>query len=192
MSLTIKEDEEERDEEAKSHGPYTYDVYTAKDHTPHDEMGQRQAVGLVDGVAAADTGFVGAEAAASIKSVREAAFPAALVDKGMRARVQDGKASVEADWRHILNSIAKRPLDAEVAAEHEAYEAVNAILHGRVAADGLRAAIEAGGETLERALAALAASRVTRVGVNLIGCMQATEGVMARVAAALPTSLFRS
>jgi len=76
-----------------------------------------------------------------------------------------------------------------VVAEHERYEEVHAILHGRVAADSLKAVIVEGGATLHRALEALKASHVKRVGTNLLGCAQATPEVMARVTAALPASL---
>ena len=93
------------------------------------------------------------------------------------------------DRQHILNSIAGRELMAEVVAEHERYEEVNTILHARVAADSLKAVIVEGGATLDRALEALKASRVKRVGTILGDCEQATPEVMARVTAALPASL---
>ena len=66
---------------------------------------------LVDGIAPADRGIVGGGTAAAVdgqtmkKSAREAPFPVVLLDKGMRARVQDGQASVAADKQHILNAI---------------------------------------------------------------------------------------
>ena len=50
VSLTIEE--KDRDEEARAHGPYTYDVYTVPEN---DLLGKkRQAVGLVDGLAPAE------------------------------------------------------------------------------------------------------------------------------------------
>ena len=44
--------------------------------------------------------------------VFEQHFPVALINSGMRTRVQAGRASVEADRRHILNTIADRELEA--------------------------------------------------------------------------------
>ena len=55
--------------------------------------------------------------------------------------------------------------------------------------DALKQAIVAGGATLDRAVEALAASRVTNVGLTLKECEQATEEVLARVLAVLPVKL---
>ena len=68
---------------------------------------------------------------------------------------------------------------------HTAYDETNMTLHGRVAADALRPAIETGGSMLDRALEVMRASRVTRVGVNLANCKEATARLMRRVQAAL-------
>jgi hypothetical protein len=178
---------------AQAHGAYTYDVYTALQHRPKGvgfSLGARQALGLVDGIASADTGFMGAQAEATSKALREERFPPALLDKGMRARVQDGQASVAADKVHILNCIiGGRELDAEVLLDHARYEEINATLHGRVATDALKPAIVTGGAMLERALEALAVAHVTRLGVSLGVTKEATVEVMTRVVAALPLSL---
>ena len=184
VSLTIKE--EERDEVARAHGRYTYDVYTA----PKPKPLYRDAVGLVDGIAPADSGRSGPHIETTTKYFREKEFPVALIDKGMRARVQEGQASVDADKQHILNAIiGGRELNATVPAEHPRFEEINATLNGRVAADAMTAAIEAGGATLERALEALKAGRATIFCMYLQDCKEATAEVMARVVAALPDSL---
>ena len=189
MSLQMKE--EERDATARANGPYTYHIYTKLTHSAGG-LGERQAVGIVDGLAPADTGYAGTRNEKAMKSEREAHFPKPLLRLAMSARVEEGEASVASDCKHILNCIVGggRDLNAEVVPAHESYEEVNRILHGRVAADSLRHAFEEGGEMLEASLVALEASSVKRVSVYLQECEAAatTEG-HERIVAALPSNL---
>ena len=67
-----------------------------------------------------------------MKKERESMFPIGRLQHGRAARVQEGKASVDKDRQHILNTMAGRGLSAETLDEHEGYERVNRMLHGRV------------------------------------------------------------
>lgn len=158
-------------------------------------MGRRQAVGITDGIAPADEGYLpggGREARSKVR--REEAFPPALFALGLHAKVQDGEASVPSDKVHILNRIigGERDLNAEPPAQHPEYDRINAILQGRVAVSTLAPAIRQGGELLDAALQRLAASRETSVSVSLGHGERnkgATADVMTRVVEAMPTSL---
>lgn len=91
VALTIEE--HERHTDARTHGRYTYDVYTAhKHHLSEYGINNLSAVGLVDGVAAVDYVRGGGEMfAASWKCRREVPFPLELLEKGMHARVEEGQ-----------------------------------------------------------------------------------------------------
>ena len=188
MSLQIQE--HERDAKARAKGSYEYHVYTKLAHDARG-FGERKAVGLVDGFAAADIGYSCAGNVVPMKAEREAFFPKALLRRALGARVEAGEASVASDRKHILNCIVGggRDLNAEMEATHARYDEVNAILHGRVAADALRQALEEGGEMLDMTLAALKASNVKRVGVYLQESKAATAEGQERLVAALPASL---
>ena len=158
VALTVKE--EMRDEQVRGE-PFTYDLYTAT-HYKHESTpdwtgavahatyyyGVVDAVGITDGVVAADRGYspdydltslndVGVYSeAGEVKANREAGFPKLLVDKAIRAQTQAGKASVDADRRHILNTIiGEKDLDAEAPTDHANYEAINALLNARACCD---------------------------------------------------------
>lgn len=192
-SLQMKE--EERDVKARANGPYKYHIYTKRTHNAGG-LGERRAVGLVDGDAPADAGYADNPGTRCrnqmpMKAEREAHFPKALLRLALGARVEDGEASVAADRKRILNCIVGggRDLNAEAPPSHERYDDVNSILHGRVAADALRAALEEGGVMLEAALAALQASSVKRVSVYLQESKAATIEGQERIAAALPVTV---
>ena len=184
------------DEEGRA-SRYTYDVYTA---APNDDApittvdgaptrrSKPLAVGLVDGLCPADESYGGMHTALA-KSLREQPFPASLQLRGMTARLQMGDASVEEDKKHILNSIARRPLNDAYVKENPYYEEVNDVLHGNVAAGSIRLAIVEGGRMLDVTLEALRRSSVKRVGVFLQDCDQATSSVLERVFEALPATL---
>jgi len=187
VSLSVSEDQ--RDAVAREHGAYTFDLYTAVENKPDTLLGAREAVGLIDGLAPADTGFVG-EAADKWKALREAAFPYKLLDLGMRTSIQAGSTSLATDKKRILNTIiAVRNLNAEPPPRHEQYEVTNKLLHGRVAADSLRLAFDKGGAFLNRALQALSSAQAKCVTVGLRGLrQQPASAVVARAMVALPES----
>ena len=124
---------------------YTLDIYTAGvEHKGRPAA----ALGFVDGIAAVDmeqmrlqstsVGDADADeekeksAVHKMKKERESMFPIGRLQHGRVARVQEGKASVDKDRQHILNTMAGRGLSAETLEEHEGYERVNRMLHGRV------------------------------------------------------------
>ena len=120
---------------------FTLDIYTAG----AERNGRPAAAsGFVDGIAAVDmehaasVGDADADkekqksALHKMKKERESMFPIGRLQHGRAARVQEGKASVDKDRQHILNTMAGRGLSAETLDEHEGYERVNRMLHGRV------------------------------------------------------------
>ena len=65
--------------------------------------------------------MVTAMPAVARKALRESHFPPSLLHRGIKARLQDGRASVEADRRHILNCIrGADDLNAAVEGQFEA------------------------------------------------------------------------
>lgn len=122
---------------------YVYDVYTASQpqqtaersaagtrHAPGDE---RQAVGITDGLAAAD-------ADADDKFGRELQFPLNLLESGLTCECARGEASFAKDKANILAAIGYR--NAEM----------DCTVHGLLAAAALRRALEEGGARAERYL----------------------------------------
>ena len=142
-----------------------------------------------------------------LKTEREGEFPSAQLEKALAVDVREGDASIPSDRTHILSAMAGLPAPkhsanepcncAEPPAEHEAFEAVNRSLRGRVAASALRRAVEAGGEMLGRYLEALDGSRLRRLSINFGGrsgwdddtCKELTAQVVARLINALPSTL---
>lgn len=115
-----------------SNPDFTFDMYTAVDHEweswDGSEREQRNAVGILDGLAAVDTD-------AEDKIFREQHFPLALLhEHGLRAECQNGQASMHADKVRILDAIG------------DSAAMLDATIHGRVAVAGLVRAVEAGGE----------------------------------------------
>ena len=80
---------------------YTYDLYTALEHTGLCEE-KRTAVGITQGLVWADQGQP------QLKSWREEHFPLELVDCGVSFKCQEGAASVVADKDKIIAEIADR------------------------------------------------------------------------------------
>merc|ERR1740124_1115921 len=116
-------------------------VYTAETHTydadscahPNIYKGNsdrrkieepREAVGIISGGATCDYGNTWRTAE------REAYFPFELITQSMAIKVEEGKASVEDDRVHILNSIIGETdnLNAPPPTSHKKYDAVNAAL----------------------------------------------------------------
>ena len=61
-----------------------------------------------------------------VKSLREDNFPVGVLEKAMNIRIQNAQASMEADRRHILNTIAgSATLDQQPPANHPQYDVVN-------------------------------------------------------------------
>lgn len=102
---------------------YQYAMYTAIEHVGADDH-HHQAVGVVEGLAAPDNGQT------ARKASRERFFPQERLDRALEVELQHGAASVEADKRHILNSIVgASDLEAAPLAEHARYSELNATLH---------------------------------------------------------------
>ncbi len=84
-----------------------------------------------------------------------------LLQAAFDIKVEDGKATVETDKRHILNWLTGMPLDSEPPLTHAKYDLINKLLHAHYALGGLPRCVDAGGEALEQCLAALRASPPT-------------------------------
>jgi hypothetical protein len=98
------------------------------------------------------------EHTAASKAHRQARFPVELLQAAFDIKVEDGQASVEADRRHILNSLTGMPLDSEPPRTHAQYDRINKLLHAHYALGGLPRCVAEGGEALEQCVAALRAS----------------------------------
>ena len=96
--------------------------------------------------------------AAFMKARRQGRFPVKLLQHAFRIKVEGGQASFEADRRHILNTLARRPLGDDPPASHDEYDRIDKLLHSHYALGGLARCFAAGGEALEQCLAALRAS----------------------------------
>lgn len=123
--------------------PFTFDVYTALEHDDpiramHKDLEPRRkrAVGLLDGTCEADVRAMYSIFAGMAKLLREAPFPSHLLQHGLAVRLENGKASVEADRVHILNAIVGRPLldlNDEPPEASPRYDEINTKLAGRIA-----------------------------------------------------------
>ena len=102
---------------------YTYDMYTAREHT--DFWGKKRlAVGITQGLVWVDAGN------SSIKSEREEHFPLELIDRGVSFKCEEGAASVEADKVKILSEIGNQKTVLD--------EQIHAVVSGAVLARALR------------------------------------------------------
>ena len=99
----------------------TYDVYTACDLTKQDAKRKEGAIGLVDGIAAADEDAAG-------KQKREVYFPFELAKRSLAVKLQISKASVESDRTRILNAIVGAPPDSQPPETHEQFDRMNSML----------------------------------------------------------------
>ena len=170
---------------------YALDVYTSFKHSYNREglherkvLEARHAVGITDGVAAADQG------SRFLQLNREKHFPRGLLWMLVTSTVEKGTASMEDDRRFILNTITGR---SDIALlpfpKHLAYDAFNSRLRGRFAACALRAAIDGGGDFLKATLHGLKSTRsLDALTVNFAEC-HVSEVVLQQVIAALPRSL---
>merc|ERR1719158_1257938 len=98
-------------------------------------------------------------------------FPFELAERALTIRLEDAKASIEADRRHILNRIAGRSemdLDAEPFDTHWNYDRVNNALRGRFAQVALRTAIEV--NSYQVFLDALWTSGLRQLSLRLANC----------------------
>uniref|UniRef100_A0A7S2HEF6 Uncharacterized protein n=1 Tax=Zooxanthella nutricula TaxID=1333877 RepID=A0A7S2HEF6_9DINO len=112
---------------------FLYDIYT---------MAGQTAVGLADGYNYAD--MKRANCRQIDKNTREAGFPIQTVVDALSTKIQDAKASVEADRRHILNVIVDAPLNDQPPERHQLYDRLNRLLAGRFAAASWRNAVVTG------------------------------------------------
>ena len=135
-----------------------YDVYTARPHRFELRMGgkdlseDREAVGICSRPAVfkgttdddkfnaeLDKQFNGVEPARA-QQEREQHFPLDLARSAFKLRLQDAKASVEADRVKILNTLAGRPPADRAKTplpESDGYEELNDVLRGRLAASAI-------------------------------------------------------
>jgi hypothetical protein len=88
---------------------YTYDMYTALEHT-NDDGEERFAVGITQSAVWTDEG------SSYVKSQREQHFPLELIDRGVSFKCEEGAASVAADKVKILSEIGdqKTVLDEQI------------------------------------------------------------------------------
>lgn len=122
---------------------YVYDVYTVRQPQQTADRGaagtrqargdEREAVGLTDGLAAADTDAGG-------KLDRELQFPLELLESGLSCECARGEASFAKDKANILAAIGYRTAE------------MDAVVHGLLAAAALRRALEEGGARAVRYL----------------------------------------
>ena len=148
---------------------YTYDMYTAVEHEYEDynaiagrsngRTEQRSAVGITDGLAAVDCD-------AKAKGQREKFFPMELLALGMAVKCREGQASVEADKARILQCIGSKT------------DRLDATVHGRVAAAGLRRGLEAGGEQAALYLMAIQQGHLRKLELDMEGSDADTEETM--------------
>jgi hypothetical protein len=98
---------------------YLFDAYTARKDAARKESREPDAVGLLDGFAAADTeSRHGDSDAARNKARREAAFPLELIWRALDFKVQDATTSLPADRARIVAAIDdESSLNATVAAK---------------------------------------------------------------------------
>ena len=163
---------------------YKCDIITAQKHRLNG--GARAAVAITDGLVAADEGHV------SAKTARESFFPDSLLQAAMSIQLQNGLASVESDRIHILNWLIGRTgsdLELPVHTTHSAYDDLNAMLHGRVAAGAVRRAVEGGAEMLATYLRAINLSNLRKLAVDFLGCDACTAAIAEQIIDSLPSTL---
>ena len=144
-----------------------YDVYTARPHRFEMRWGDsihgfkdlsedREAVGICSQPAVFRTGNdewdkqSGGVEPAVAQQTREQHFPLKLARLAFTLKLQDAKASVEADRVKILNTLAGRPLAERAETplqESDGYEELNDVLRGRFAASAMCPLVDAGGAT---------------------------------------------
>eukprot|EP00930_Biecheleria_cincta_P083151 TRINITY_DN72779_c0_g1_i1.p1 TRINITY_DN72779_c0_g1~~TRINITY_DN72779_c0_g1_i1.p1 ORF type:complete len:669 (-),score=97.88 TRINITY_DN72779_c0_g1_i1:264-2270(-) len=156
---------------------FLHDIYTAV-----KSNSMLSAVGLVDGFAVADAGFIDSRPDPRSKAMREARFPAHFQQAALQFHVTEAKASVQSDLDMILRTITDPcALDATVASKVCAAQLGQMMLSSEV--------IEA--ELFERELEALQKSRLRKLVVSLPSYLPAATSAdrLSQVCGALPTTL---
>ena len=98
----------------------------------------------------------------------------------------------ESDRVHILNWLIGRTgsdLELPVLMNDRAYDALNNMLHGRIAAGAVRRAVEGGEEMLATYLKAINLSNLRKLEVDFLGCDACTTAVAKQLINALPSTL---
>ena len=152
---------------------YKCDIITALKHRL-DYRGARAAVAITDGLVKADEGHVTA------KTERESFFPDSLLQAALSIQLENGRASYESDRVHILNWLIGRTgsdLELPVLMNDRAYDALNNMLHGRIAAGAVRRAVEGGEEMLATYLKAINLSNLRKLEVDFLGCDACTSAI---------------
>ena len=144
----------------------------------------RRAVGLTDGPAKVDGTWV----AAAVQVYRQSSFPVELVRRIFDVRVQDARASFDADRVRILNFIAGRALDQEPLDACGPYDDMNTQLHGRYLAAAFRVLLE-GGDDVSLRVGVLASSHLGRLALCFRGCPAFTDDTARLLASHLPPTL---
>ena len=126
---------------------YTYDTYTALEHTYYSE--KRLAVGITQGLVHIDRGYSNA------KSRRESHFPIHLIQLGITFCCENGNASVESD---------KRKLMAEIGADATL---LNDTFHGIFAASALQRVLKENSDSRHDFLEAVKRSPPRELMVDL-------------------------
>merc|ERR1740117_1351564 len=127
---------------------YTYDIYTALEHTALRGK-QLLAVGITHGLAAVDGGY------AFNKTVREQHFPIDLIQRGVTFSCENGNASVESDKDKIM---------AEIGAD---VTLLNDTVHGVVAAAALERVLKENSDSRHEFLEAVKRSPPRELRVDL-------------------------
>jgi len=126
------------------------------------------------------------------KSLREKTFPMSAAAAGLNISISQAEASVEADKRHILNSImGSLDLQADCPSSHPAFDAVDSVLRARFAKAILRKTVEEGhAELWTQSLSAiLGDDRSCHMVFSFEGCDLLTDRLLSELAASLPPQL---
>jgi len=162
---------------------YKYDIYTVHRNCFGD------AAALVDGLTIWDQRG-GVERGCLYKQSREGLFPVTLLESSLGVRLEMGKASVEDDRKHILNSLADRcDLDAEPLLQHPNYTMANSMLHGRLASSAPVPCLLNSELLRLRLLEALPQSRATVICANFNMDERLTPEILHAFIKALPQTV---
>ena len=156
----------------------------------------RPAVGLTDGPCAADNLSGTGHGFSEAQTLRQSYFPAQLLHRAFKIRVQTASASVETDKTHILNYISSKgkatghQLAAEVDYASATYEEMNVQLHGMFAAAGWRVLLELEqGASMQQCAAVLAKPGPRKLHLSFDGCQMFDDDAACLLLSALPPTL---
>mmetsp|Transcript_89956 Transcript_89956/g.160104 ORF Transcript_89956/g.160104 Transcript_89956/m.160104 type:complete len:469 (+) Transcript_89956:125-1531(+) len=149
---------------------FKWDVYTAHDH--HYCGDTRHAVGIVDGLAYHNINNQksGNKEYPGFKIMRESHFPVNLLSKSVTLCLEAGQATVEADRKHILNSMVGRKdsqLDEEPLRTHSNYQKANDVVRGRLANATFDVGLQQDDDVFKSYLNALSRSGVKNLFVRI-------------------------